>query len=163
MTRLALLVASLALVACSGTSPWAGGSAKSTPTESLEVTPVAPTEGAAPETPRYSWQKQEKTDSAAEANKDGAPEDETKARILLVRPEHALIAIVLKHKPDDGALLQLTKGGEAILIRVIRSDDKMTIADILASQDPAKLRKFLDSLESGDEVLCGAPADMPQK
>lgn len=162
MTRLALLVASLALAACAGSSPWAGGSAQSPETSTgPELTPSAPVEGAANQAPRYSWQRSETAEAAPEAPKDGAPEDETKARIQAKRPEHALIALSLKNKPEAGATLQLTKNGEAILVRVIRSDDTSTIADILAVQDPAKLRKFLDALEVGDEVLCGPPADLP--
>lgn len=162
MTRLALLVASLALVACAGSSPWAGGSAQSTETSTgPDLTPATPAEGAGNQAPRYSWQKTETTEAAPEVAKDGAPEDETKARIQAKRPEHALIALALKNKPEAGATLQLTKNGEAILVKVIRSDDSSTIADILAVQDPAKLRKFLDTLEVGDEVLCGPPADLP--
>ncbi len=162
MTRIALLVASLALVACAGSSPWAGGSAQSTPESTgPDLTPTAPAEGAAAEAPRYSWQKTETTEAAPEAPKDGAPDDESKARIQAKRPEHALIALALKNKPEPGTTLQLTKNGEAILVKVVRSDDKTTIADILAVQDPNKLRKFLDALEPGDEVLCGPPADLP--
>lgn len=162
MTRLALLVASLALVACAGSSPWAGGSAQSTPASSgPDLTPTAPVEGSGNQAPRYSWQKTEGAETAQEAPKDGPPEDETKARIQAKRPEHMLIAIALKTKPEAGTTLQLTKGGEAILVKVVRSDDKTTIADILAVQDPAKLRKFLETLEPGDEVLCGPPADLP--
>lgn len=162
MTRLALLLASLALAACAGSSPWAGGSAQSPDTSTgPDLTPSAPVEGGANQTARYSWQKNETTEAAPEAPKSGAPEDETKARIQAKRPEHALIALALKTKPEAGATLQLTKNGEAILVKVIRSDDSSTIADILAVQDPAKLRKFLDALEVGDEVLCGPPADLP--
>ena len=164
MTRLALLVASLALVACAGSSPWAGGSAQSSRDAGPDLTPApaAPApEGSAGQAPRYSWQKEETATTAEEAPKDGAPEDETKARVQAKRPEHALIALALKNKPEPGTTLQLTKNGEAILVKVVRSDDKTTIADILAVQDPAKLRKFLDSLEAGDEVLCGPPADLP--
>ncbi len=162
MTRLALLVASLALVACAGSSPWAGGSAQSSHDAGPDLTPAAPApEGAANQAPRYSWQKEEAPAAAQEAPKDGAPEDETKARVQAKRPEHALIALALKNKPEPGTTLQLTKNGEAILVKVVRSDDKTTIADILAVQDPAKLRKFLDALEPGDEVLCGPPADLP--
>ena len=165
MTRLALLVASLALVACAGSSPWAGGSARTSPASTgPDLTPVAPApapEGTEPETPRYSWQKEESTQAVQEAPKDTAPDDETKARVQAKRPEHALIALALKNKPEPGTTLQLTKSGEAILVKVVRSDDKTTIADILAVQEPAKLRKFLDALEPGDEVLCGPPADLP--
>jgi hypothetical protein len=159
MSRLALLVASLALVACAGSSPWAGGSAQSSTEAGPDLTPA--TEGAAGQGTRYSWQKDEAAVTTEEAPKDGAPEDETKARIQAKRPEHALIALAMRNKPEPGTTLQLTKNGEAILVKVVRSDDTTTIADILAVQDPAKLRKFLDSLEAGDEVLCGPPADLP--
>ncbi len=162
MTRLALLVASLALVACAGSSPWAGGSAQSSPESTgPDLTPAAPAEGTGSQAPRYSWQKADPTETTQEAPKDSAPEDETKARVLAKRPEHALIALAMRNKPEPGTTLQLTKSGEAILVKVVRSDDKTTIADILAVQDPSKLRKFLDSLEAGDEVLCGPPADLP--
>jgi len=162
MTRLALLVASLALVACAGSSPWAGGSAQSSPDSTgPDLTPTAPAESTGDQAPRYSWQKDQSAQAPQEAPKDTAPEDESKARVLAKRPEHALIALALKNKPEPGATLQLTKAGEAILVKVVRSDDKTTIADILAVQDPAKLRKFLDTLEPGDEVLCGPPADLP--
>lgn len=162
MTRLALLVASLALVACAGNSPWAGGSAQSSSgSTGPDLTPSAPAESTGGQSPRYSWQKDEAAQAPQEAPKDTAPEDETKARVQAKRPEHALIALALKTKPEPGTTLQLTKNGEAILVKVVRSDDKTTIADILAVQDPAKLRKFLDALEPGDEVLCGPPADLP--
>jgi hypothetical protein len=163
MNRLALLVASLALVACSGRSPWAGGSAKSVYPEAPRATaPVAETpaaEGeAAPAAPRYSWDKQKEAEAAPSSQlATGAPEDVSKCRIVALRPEHGLIAIALREKPADGTTLQLTKGDKAVLIRVIRSDDNSTIADILSGQDLSKMPTF----ELLEEVLCGAPADLP--
>lgn len=171
MNRLALLVASLALVACStGRSPWAGGSAKS-PVAEVQPAPAPapaaePVAGApageaapAPAAAKYSWDKQKEAEGAAPATavKTGAPEDASKCRIVALKPEHGLIAIALKEKPADGATLQLTKGDKAVLIRVIRSDDNSTIADILSGQDLSKMPSF----ELLEEVLCGAPADLP--
>lgn len=174
MNRFALLVASLALVACSGRSPWAGGSAKSFDTQPVAVTPapattapadsaaVGGTEATAPvaEEARYSWQKKAASEGAPATEAKaltGAPEDSNRCRILAVRPEHGLIAFVIKDKPADGSTLQLTKGDRAILIRVIRSDENSTIADILSGQDLSKMPAF----EISEEVLCGAPADLP--
>lgn len=167
MQRLALLAAAFALAACSSRSPWAGGSAK-TPvaTPESQPAPAAATEPAAPAaTPaatgggKYSWQVKKEADGEAAAVKPatGAPADEAKARILALRPESGLIAFIRKEKPDEGAFLQLTKGDKALLIRVVRSDDNMTTADIVAGQDPAKV----PTLEVGDEVICGTPSDIP--
>lgn len=167
MNRLALLVASLALVACTGRSPWAGGSAKSpapearpAPTaEAAAPAPAAEGEAAAPSAPvaKYSWDKKEAEAAPAVQVDTGAPEDATKCRILALRPEHGLIAFAIKEKPADGATLQLTKGDKAVLIRVIRSDDNSTIADILSGQKLDNMPKF----ELLEEVLCGAPTDLP--
>lgn len=169
MNRLALLVASLALVACSGRSPWAGGSAKSPDAEVQPVEPAAPAaepvagapagEGAAPApSAKYSWDKQKEASAEPAAQpKTGAPDDASKCRILALKPEHGLIAFAIKEKPADGTTLQLTKGDKAVLIRVIRSDDNSTIADILSGQDLSKMPTF----ELLEEVLCGAPADLP--
>jgi len=170
MNRLALLVASLALVACTGRSPWAGGSAKSpepvaqpAPAET-PVAEVAPTPAGdaaatpAPGAPRYSWDKQKEAEAQPDVKvATGAPDDVSKCRIVALKPEHGLIAIALKEKPADGTTLQLTKGDKAVLIRVIRSDENSTIADILSGQDLSKMPTF----ELLEEVLCGAPADLP--
>lgn len=162
MSRLTLLLASLTLAGCAGSSPWAGGSAQTVESEVTPAVATAPVEGEAADQPRYSWQRQEQgTAPAAEEAKKDAPEREGYARIQAIRPEHALIALAIKPKPEDGTTLQLSKETEAILIKVVRSDDTTTIADILPIQDPAKLRKFLDSLEPGDEIQCGVPVDVP--
>lgn len=162
MSRLALILASLSFLGCAGSSPWAGGSAQSVQSEVTPPTATAPVEGAQAEAPRYSWQKKEPIEAAApEAPQTGASDREGYVRVQAVRPEHALIALSFKQKPDDGTTLQLTKESDAILIRIVRSDDTTTIADILPVQNPAKLRKFLDGLTPGDEILCGAPADVP--
>ncbi len=170
MIRLALLVASMALVACTGRSPWAGGSAKSpdpaaqpapAPAPVAEAAPAPAGETAAapaPAAPRYSWEKQRESEAQPAAKvATGAPEDASKCRIVALKPEHGLIAIAIKEKPADGATLQLTKGDKAVLIRVIRSDDNSTIADILSGQDLSKMPAF----ELLEEVLCGAPTDLP--
>ncbi|MFZ9200899.1 MAG: hypothetical protein ACO23N_00520 [Opitutales bacterium] len=177
MHRIALLAAAFALAACSARSPWAGGSAKSpvaTPeTEAADVAvvgtaPAAPAAAgesgeavaATPAAPaKYSWQVKKEGEETAEAKQPatGAPADETRARILALRLESGMLAFTRKEKPDDGAFLQLTKGDKALLIRVLRSDDTMTVADIPAGQDPAKT----PTLEVGDEVGCGTPSDLP--
>lgn len=168
MQRIALFLTALALAACSSRSPWAGGSAKApvaTPeSETVAVAPAAPTEegAVAPAAPvgatKYSWQAKKETEAeAAVQPATGAPNDETKARILALRLDHGLLAFVRKEKPDEGSFLQLTKGDKALLIRVVRSDDTMTTADVIAGQDPAKT----PTLEVGDEVLCGPPSDLP--
>lgn len=168
MQRIALFLAALTLVACSSRSPWAGGSAKApvaTPESepAAAVTPAATTEaGAATAAPvgatKYSWQvKKEGAEEAAVQPATGAPNDETKARILALRLDHGLLAFVRKEKPEEGSFLQLTKGDKALLVRVVRSDDTMTTVDVIAGQDPAKT----PTLEVGDEVLCGPPSDLP--
>lgn len=168
MQRIAILFTALTLVACSSRSPWAGGSAKApvaTPeSEPAAVVPAAPAEeGAAAPAPaagaaKYSWQaKKESANEAAAQPATGAPNDETKARILALRLDHGLLAFVRKDKPDEGSFLQLTKADKALLVRVVRSDDTMTTADVIAGQDPAKT----PTLEVGDEVLCGPPSDLP--
>lgn len=177
MQRIALLAAALALAACNSRSPWAGGSAKppvATPETSVPVA-AAPTHAPAPApepaattTPapapaapaaKYSWQAKEKAAAETAASKPatGAPTDESKVRILALRLESGLLAFVRKEKPDDGAFLQLTKGDKALLVRVVRSDDIMTTADIVAGQSPEKV----PALEVGEEVVCGTPSDLP--
>lgn len=168
MQRIALLAAAFALAACSSRSPWAGGAAKppvATP-ESAAPIAAAPAveQGAAPAAPaagaaKYSWQAKEKAgaETTAAEGKSGPPNDETKVRILALRPESGLLAFARKEKPEDGAFLQLTKGDKALLVRVVRSDDVSTTADIVAGQDPAKT----PALEVNEEVICGAPADLP--
>jgi hypothetical protein len=185
MQRIALLTAAFFLTACSSRSPWAGGSAKApvptpedakpaveavanaeapvaapAPAEANEAAPapVAPTLGR-----KYSWQAKSAevpTDAGVAVAKPatGAPNDETKARILAVRLDQGLIAFIRKEKPDAGTFLQLTKADKALLVRVIRSDDNSSIADIIAGQDPAKTPVF----ELNEEVLCGTPSDLPQ-
>lgn len=174
MHRIALLAAAFALAACSARSPWAGGSAKSpvaTPeTEATDVAVVGTAPAAAgesgeavattPSTPaKYSWQAKKESEESTETKQPatGAPTDETRARILALRLESGMLAFARKEKPDDGAFLQITKGDKALLIRVLRSDDTMTVADIPAGQDPAKT----PTLEVGDEVGCGTPSDLP--
>lgn len=114
---------------------------------------------AAPGATKYSWQAKKDGEVAAETKKPatGAPSDETKARILALRPESGMLAFARKEKPEDGSFLQLTKQDKALLIRVLRSDDTMTVADIVSGQDPAKT----PALEVGDEVACGTPSDLP--
>ena len=188
MQRIAFLAAALFLTACSSRSPWAGGSAKApvpTPEDAkpapeavanAEVTPAAPTPAPAeateaapaPNTPvlgrKYSWQAKsaepavESGTTVAAKPATGAPNDETKARILAVRLDQGLIAFIRKEKPDAGTFLQLTKGDKALLVRVIRSDDNSSIADIIAGQDPTKTPVF----ELNEEVVCGTPSDLPQ-
>jgi len=168
MQRIALVLTALALAACSSRSPWAGGSAKApvaTPESepsTVAATPAAtPAEGAAAApagATKYSWQAKKDESAEAAAKPDtGAPNDETKARILALRLDHGLLAFARKDKPDEGSFLQLTKGDKALLVRVVRSDDVMTTADVIAGQDPAKT----PTLEVGDEVLCGPPSDLP--
>jgi hypothetical protein len=181
MQRIAILTAALFLAACSTRSPWSGGSAKAPVPTPEDVQPAAeavanvetpapaePTEAtAAPTAPvsgrKYSWQAKS-AEVPAEASvvvaqaATGAPNDETKARILAVRLEQGLIAFVRKEKPDAGTFLQLTKADKALLVRVIRSDDNSSIADIVSGQDPAKTPVF----ELNEEVFCGTPSDLPQ-
>lgn len=171
MHRIALLAAAFALAACSARSPWAGGSAKSpvaTPETDVAVVGTAPAAAGesgeavvtTPSTPaKYSWQAKKESEESTEAKQPatGAPTDETRARILALRLESGMLAFARKEKPDDGAFLQITKGDKALLIRVLRSDDTMTVADIPAGQDPAKT----PTLEVGDEVGCGTPSDLP--
>jgi hypothetical protein len=166
---LLLLSASFLLVACEGLkSPWSSTSSPEGTTIAT-VTPAASkpvaarnadAAEAAPVNPtRFSW---EKDLPAGESAKPATPKetvieppkDAGKARVISVREDAGLVALARAEKPEAKSRLQLVKDGKAILVEVIRADDKMIVVGIIPNQDKAP------KLVPGDEVGCGvlAPA-----
>jgi hypothetical protein len=160
---LLLLSASFFLVACEGLkSPWSSTSAP----EGKTIATVAPTapeaareDGAPVTNARYSWEKD--LPAGATAKPVGPketviepPKEADKARVISVREDAGLVALARSEKPEPKSRLQLVKDGKAILVEVIRSDDKMIVVGIIPNQDKAP------KLVPGDEVGCGvlAPA-----
>ena len=163
---LLILTSSFLLVACEGLkSPWSSTSAPegktiATVTPAAPVAPVAPgVEGAPVTNTRYSWEKDLPAGETAKpvVAKETViepPKDAGRARVISVREDAGLVALARSEKPADKARLQLVKDGKAILVEVIRSDDKMIVVGIVPNQDKAP------KLAPGDEVGCGvlAPA-----
>jgi len=163
---LLILTSSFLLVACEGLkSPWSSTSAPegktiATVTPAAPVAPVAPgVEGAPVTNTRYSWEKDLPAGETAKpvVAKETViepPKDAGRARVISVREDAGLVALARSEKPADKARLQLVKDGKAILVEVIRSDDKMIVVGIVPNQDKAP------KLVAGDEVGCGvlAPA-----
>lgn len=161
---LLLLSASFFLVACEGLkSPWSSTSAP----EGKTIATVAPTaqaaatgvEGAPVTNARYSWEKDLPAGETAKpvVAKEPViepPKDAGRARVITVREDAGLVALARSEKPEPKSRLQLVKDGKAILVEVIRSDDKMIVVGIIPNQDKAP------KLAPGDEVGCGvlAPA-----
>lgn len=157
---LLLLSASFLLVACEGLkSPWSSTSAP----EGKTIASVAPTatgvEGAPVTNARYSWEKDLPAGETAKpvVAKETViepPKDAGRARVITVREDAGLVALARSEKPEPKSRLQLVKDGKAILVEVIRSDDKMIVVGIIPNQDKAP------KLVPGDEVGCGvlAPA-----
>jgi hypothetical protein len=158
---LLLLSASFLLVACEGLkSPWSSTSAP----EGKTIATVAPTaasgvEGAPVTNARYSWEKDLPAGETAKpvVAKEVVvepPKDAGRARVITVREDAGLVALARSEKPEPKSRLQLVKDGKAILVEVIRSDDKMIVVGIIPNQDKAP------KLVPGDEVGCGvlAPA-----
>lgn len=158
---LLLLSASFFLVACEGLkSPWSSTSAP----EGKTIATVAPTassavEGAPVTNTRYSWEKDLPAGETAKpvVAKEPViepPKDAGRARVITVREDAGLVALARSEKPEPKSRLQLVKDGKAILVEVIRSDDKMIVVGIIPNQDKAP------KLVPGDEVGCGvlAPA-----
>jgi len=158
---LLLLSASFFLVACEGLkSPWSSTSAP----EGKTIATVAPTassavEGAPVTNTRYSWEKDLPAGETAKpvVAKETViepPKDAGRARVITVREDAGLVALARSEKPEPKSRLQLVKDGKAILVEVIRSDDKMIVVGIIPNQDKAP------KLVPGDEVGCGvlAPA-----
>ncbi len=163
---LLILSVSFLLVACEGMkSPWSSTSAPDGTTIAT-VTPAAPVapvdagvEGAPVTNTRYSWEKDLPAGGAAKpaAPKETViepPKDAGKARVISVREDAGLVALARSEKPEPKSRLQLVKDGKAILVEVIRADDKMIVVGIIPNQDKAP------KLAPGDEVGCGvlAPA-----
>ena len=158
---LLLLSASFLLVACEGLkSPWSSTSAP----EGKTIATVAPTassavEGAPATNTRYSWEKDLPAGETAKpvVAKETViepPKDAGRARVITVREDAGLVALARSEKPEPKSRLQLVKDGKAILVEVIRSEDKMIVVGIIPNQDKAP------KLVPGDEVGCGvlAPA-----
>ena len=72
---------------------------------------------------RFSWEK----DVIATA-------DNSHATVRSVRPEYSLIELSAIEKRDPGARLQLTKGGKAFVVEIIKADDKSAVVSIVAGQ-----------------------------
>ena len=159
---LLLLSASFFLVACEGLkSPWSSTSAP----EGKTIATVAPTaaatgvEGAPVTNARYSWEKDLPAGETAKpvVAKEPViepPKDAGRARVITVREDAGLVALARSEKPEAKSRLQLVKDGKAILVEVVRSDDKMIVVGIIPNQDKAP------KLVPGDEIGCGvlAPA-----
>ena len=157
---LLILSASFLLVACEGLkSPWSSTSSPEGSTIA-NVTPAAPNADGTPvSTTRFSWEKDLPAGETAKpvAPKETViepPKDAGKARVISVREDAGLVALARSEKPDPKSRLQLVKDGKAILVEVVRSDDKMIVVGIIPNQDKAP------KLVPGDEVGCGvlAPA-----
>jgi hypothetical protein len=108
---------------------------------------------------RYSWEKDLPAGETAKpvVAKETViepPKDAGRARVISVREDAGLVALARSEKPEPKSRLQLVKDGKAILVEVIRSDDKMIVVGIIPNQDKAP------KLLPGDEVGCGvlAPA-----
>ena len=164
---LLILTSSFLLVACEGLkSPWSSTSAPegktiATVTPAAPVAPAAPgVEGAPVTNTRYSWEKDLPAGETAKpvVAKETViepPKDAGRARVISVREDAGLVALARSEKPADKARLQLVKDGKAILVEVIRSDDKMIVVSIIPNQDKAP------KLLPGDEVGCGVLAPAP--
>jgi hypothetical protein len=159
---LLILSTSFLFVACEGLkSPW---SSTSSPEGSAApaVATVAPVsvDGAPVVTTRFSWEKELAAGETAKPvvpkeNVVEAPKDAGKARVISVREDAGLVALARSEKPEPKSRLQLVKDGKAILVEVIRSDDKMIVVGIIPNQDKAP------KLVPGDEVGCGVLAPAP--
>ena len=109
---------------------------------------------------RYSWEKDLPAGETAKpvVAKEPVvepPKDAGRARIISVREDAGLVALARSEKPEPKSRLQLVKDGKAILVEVIRSDDKMIVVSIIPNQDNAP------KLLPGDEVGCGVLAPAP--
>jgi hypothetical protein len=163
MQRSLLIVStSFLLVACEGMkSPWSSTSspeAASAPVAAVAATPAA--DGTVAAT-RFSWEKDLPAGESAKpaAPKDNgveAPKDAGKARVISIREDAGLIALARSEKPEPKSRLQLVKDGKAILVEVVKVDDKMIVAGIIPNQDKAP------KLAPGDEVGCGVLAPAAQ-
>ena len=166
---LLILSTSFLLVACEGLkSPWSstsspeGTAAPAVATDAPAVATDAPAsvDGAPVVTTRFSWEKELAAGETAKpvAPKETvveAPKDAGKARVISVREDAGLVALARSEKPEPKSRLQLVKDGKAILVEVIRSDDKMIIVGIIPNQDKAP------KLVPGDVVGCGVLAPAP--
>ena len=159
---LLILSTSFLFVACEGLkSPWSSTSSPEGTAAPAEAT-VAPVsvDGAPVVTTRFSWEKELAAGETAKpvAPKENvveAPKDAGKARVISVREDAGLVALARSEKPEPKSRLQLVKDGKAILVEVIRSDDKMIVVGIIPNQDKAP------KLVPGDEVGCGVLAPAP--
>lgn len=157
---LLILSTSFLLVACEGLkSPW---SSTSSPEGSAPVAAAAtPAADGTVATTRFSWEKdlpagETAKPSAPKENVVEAPKDAGKARVISVREDAGLVALARSEKPEVKARLQLVKDGKAILVEVVKVDDKMIVAGIIPNQDKAP------KLAAGDEVGCGVLAPAAQ-
>ncbi len=156
---LLILSASFLLVACEGLkSPWSSTSSPEGATIATVASANA-TEGAPVTNTRFSWEKDLPAGESAKpvAPKETViepPKDAGKARVISVREDAGLVALARSEKPEPKSRLQLVKDGKAILVEVVRSDDKMIVVGIIPNQDKAP------KLVPGDEIGCGvlAPA-----
>jgi hypothetical protein len=159
---LLILSASFLLVACEGLkSPWSSTSSPEGSAAAPAAVATAPAADGTVATTRFSWEKdlpagESAKPSTPKENVVEAPKDAGKARIISVREDAGLIALARSEKPEAKARLQLVKDGKAILVEVVRVDDKMIVAGIIPNQDKAP------KLAAGDEVGCGVLAPAAQ-
>lgn len=157
---LLLLATSFLLVACEGLkSPW---SSTSSPEGSSSAAGAAvPAADGSVAATRFSWEKdlpagESVKPAAPKENVVEVPKDAGKARVISVREDAGLVALARAEKPEPKARLQLVKDGKAILVEVVKVDDKMIVAGIIPNQDKAP------KLVPGDEVGCGVLAPAAQ-
>ena len=156
---LLILSVSFLLTACEGMrSPWASGSSDTGTVAA--ATPAADKADGAPAAPttRFSGEKDAPATPVAKAEAAKAsevPKDANKARIVSIREEFGLIALVRADKPEPKTRLLLTKENKGVQVEVVRSDDKMIIVGIIPNQ------LNVPKLQAGDEVTCGVMASTP--
>mgnify|MGYP006267128831 CR=1 FL=1 len=157
---LLLLTLSFMLVGCEDfRSPWASGGADNSPAAPAVASEPKNADGsAAANGPKFSWEKNAPATTEAKVDPVKAnepPKDANKARIVSVREEFGLIALVRADKPEPKTRLLLTKENKGVQVEVVRADDKMIIVGIIPNQIKTP------DLKPGDEVTCGVMAATP--
>jgi hypothetical protein len=155
---LLILSVSFLLTACEDMrSPWSSGPADAGAAQAPVAADKADGAPAAPSA-RFSWEKDVPATPVAKAEAakaNEAPKDANKARIVSIREEFGLIALVRADKPEPKTRLLLTKENKGIQVEVVRADDKMIIVGIIPNQ------LNVPKLQAGDEVTCGVMASTP--
>ena len=81
---------------------------------------------AAPESTRFSWQKDT-------LQADAAP-DATRVSVKSLRADLSLLELSAIEKRDPGAKLQLTKAGHNFIVEIIKADDNSAVVFIVPGQ-----------------------------